>query len=87
MKINVLKKADREIILEFETSDMTIPNLITDVLLKDKDVVFAGISKEHLEIGNPKLILKTQRKKAGEVLSKTLKSLTDEFSSIKSSIK
>ncbi len=87
MEITVLKKEDKEMILKFATSDMTIPDLIAVALLKDTDVLFAGIVKKHLDVGDPQLVLKTKKKKAADVLSKTLKELTDEFSSIKSSIK
>jgi DNA-directed RNA polymerase subunit L len=45
MKLNLIKEEDKELAIEFETSDFTIPDLIADELLEDSGVEFAGVSK------------------------------------------
>ncbi len=79
MKINVIKNEAKELVLEFETSDFSIPDLIAGELLKNEDVEFAGVAKDHPETGKPTLNLKTDKKKAQDVLEKALKSIDDEF--------
>ncbi len=87
MEIKILKNEGKELVLEFETFDTTIPELLAKSLLKDKDVEFAGISDDHIETIGRRLTLKTQKKKPKDALEKALEELEKEISSIKSSIK
>jgi DNA-directed RNA polymerase subunit L len=86
MKISVTKNEPKELVIEFETTDLTLPDLIASELLKNPDVEFAGVSKDHPEIGKPKLVLKTSKKKAVEVLGKSIGNLEEVFTEIKSEV-
>ena len=61
MKLNLIKDEDRELVIEFDTSDFTIPDLLADELLEDSNVEFAGVSKDHPETGKPVLVIKGKK--------------------------
>ena len=61
MKLNLIRNEDKELAVEFETSDFTIPDLIADELLEDPNVEFAGVSKDHSETGKPVLVIKSKK--------------------------
>ncbi len=61
MKLNLIKDEDKELIIEFDTSDFTIPDLIADELLEDSNIEFAGVSKDHPETGKPILVIKGKK--------------------------
>ena len=83
MKISIIKSEPKELIIEFETTDLTLPDLIASDLLKNPDVEFAGVSKDHPKIGKPRLVVKTSKKKAAEVLEKSISGLEEVFTEIK----
>ncbi|MCL5007787.1 MAG: hypothetical protein M1562_00865 [Candidatus Marsarchaeota archaeon] len=87
MEVKVTKKEAKEAVLEFDTLDTTIPDLLASALLKDKDVAFAGVERPHVETGHPSLVIKTNRKGAGEALERAIDSLNKELSAIKDSAK
>jgi len=86
MEIKVLKNESRELVVEFDTKDLTIPDLIVAELLTHNGVEFAGVTKEHPEAGKPRLTLKTDKKKAAEVFEKALEKIAENISDIKSKI-
>jgi DNA-directed RNA polymerase subunit L len=61
MKLNLVKEEAKEISIEFDTSDFTIPDLIADELLEDSNVEFAGVSKDHPETGKPVLVIRAKK--------------------------
>jgi DNA-directed RNA polymerase subunit L len=86
MKINVIKDETNELIIEFETSDLTIPDLIANQLQQNDDVEFAGVAKDHPEVGKPRLVLKTSKKKAKETFLKAIEQLDETMTELKSAI-
>jgi DNA-directed RNA polymerase subunit L len=86
MKITVVKDESNELIIDFDTSDYTIPDLIASQLQQNDDVEFAGVAKEHPEVGRPRLVIKTGKKKAKDALEKALKQLDETISELKASI-
>ncbi len=86
MKINVIKEESNELIIEFDTTDLTIPDLIASQLQQNDDVEFAGVAKDHPEVGKPRLVIKTGKQKAKTVLMKALEQLDDTITELKSSI-
>lgn len=84
--INVIKNESKELILEFENGDTTIPDLITAELANMDGVDFVGVDKDHPEVGKPKLVIKTSKKKASEMLEKALDSIDEQFTAIKKGI-
>lgn len=85
MKITVIKDESNELIIDFETSDLTIPDLIASQLQQNDDVEFAGVAKDHPEVGKPRLVLKTSKKKAKDVFVKAIDQLDDIMTELKSS--
>jgi DNA-directed RNA polymerase subunit L len=85
LKIKVLKDESKELTIEFETKDTTIPDLIVSELLDNDDVDFAGVAKDHPETGNAVLTLKS-KKKAKDVLLKAIESLDEQFASLKTQV-
>ncbi|MDE1865644.1 MAG: hypothetical protein KGH94_03355 [Candidatus Micrarchaeota archaeon] len=85
MKLNLIKEEDREIAIEFETSDFTIPDLIADELLEDSNVEFAGVSKDHPETGKPVLVIRGKKPKS--CLMDAIERLDKDFGEIKVSKK
>ncbi|MCL5101930.1 MAG: hypothetical protein M1544_01035 [Candidatus Marsarchaeota archaeon] len=84
--INVVKNESKELILEFEDGDTTIPDLIAAELLKNDDVSFTGVTKDHPETGKPQLVIKTEKKKAADALNKALENLDEWISEVKKGI-
>jgi DNA-directed RNA polymerase subunit L len=85
-EINIIKNESKELILEFENGDTTIPDLIAAEISENPDVVFTGVTKDHPETGKPQLIIKTGKKKASEVLEKALESIDEQISEIKKGV-
>ena len=84
--INVIKNESKELILEFEDGDTTIPDMIAAELSGNDDVIFTGVTKDHPETGKPQLIIKTNKKKAAETLEKALEALDEKIAEIKKGI-
>jgi DNA-directed RNA polymerase subunit L len=84
--INIIKNESKELILEFENGDTTIPDLITAEIAENPDVAFVGVTKDHPETGKPQLVIKTNKKKASEILEKALESIDEQISAIKKGI-
>ena len=86
MKINVIKNESNEMTIEFDTPDLTIPDLIASELLKNDDVEFAGVAKSHPEVGKPTLVIKTNKKKAKDALAKALDQIEEMAAELKSQL-
>jgi DNA-directed RNA polymerase subunit L len=61
LKVNMIKDEGKELVLEFETMEFTIPDLLADELLEDSGVEFAGASKDHPETGKPVLVIRAKK--------------------------
>ncbi len=86
MKIKVLRNEGKELDLEFEARDLTLPDLIASELLENQDVAFSGVSKDHPETGRPVLHLRTTKKKPADALVKSLEGIEEKFTKIKSAL-
>jgi DNA-directed RNA polymerase subunit L len=86
MKISIIKDESNELIIDFDTEDLTIPDLIASQLQQNPDVEFAGVGKDHPEVGKPRLVIKTGKKKAKDALQKALEELDETFAELKSGI-
>jgi DNA-directed RNA polymerase subunit L len=86
MDIKVLKSETKELVIEFDTSDLTMPDLLAAVLLENDDVEFAGVAKDHPETGKPVLTVKTGEKKAVEVVEKALGQIGERATGIKAGL-
>lgn len=84
MDYKILKNEKDELIIEFETLDLTVPDFIANYLLNNPNVKFAGVQKNHPEIDKPKLVIKTNgSKSAAELLKASIKDLKSELSEFK----
>lgn len=72
MEIKVLKKEKNY--LEIELDNLTVAELLRDMLWQDKATEIAGWKREH-PTKNPHLILKTQGKEAKKVLLETIEKI------------
>lgn len=82
MKINVKRDEGKELDIEFETSDLTIPDLLASELLTSDSVEFAGVSKDHPETGKPLLVIKSKRSAKSDLL-KAIESIDANFAELK----
>ncbi len=85
MKINVLKDESKELMIEFDTKDLTFPDLIASALVAKDETEFAGVSKDHPETGNAVLVLKSRKQAKAELL-KALEEIEEQFSELKSQL-
>ena len=86
MEIKVLKNEGKELIIEFESSDLTFPDLLAHELMNDSDVTFAGVSKDHPEVGKPTLVIRTNRKSASAALDGAMDRIGDNVKELKSGV-
>jgi DNA-directed RNA polymerase subunit L len=85
MKIKVLKDETKELMIEFDTKDLTIPDLIASELLTEDDTEFAGVSKDHPETGNVTLVLKSKKNAKSELL-KAIGRIDEKISELKAQV-
>lgn len=64
MELKIIEDEPKSMILEFSQADRGIAELIKDRLTANRDVDFAGVIKEHPEIGQPRLVVKANKPKA-----------------------
>ena len=86
MEIKVVKDEAKELVLQFGTKDLTIPDLLAHELLGDSDVTFAGVSKEHPEVGEPLLVVKTNRKKAVDAVTSAIDRINDSIKEMRAGV-
>jgi DNA-directed RNA polymerase subunit L len=85
MYIKIIKDESNEVWLEFQDGDLTIPDLIASALLEKGNVEFAGVRKDHPEIGKPILVVKA-KKNAGEELLKSIQELEENIKELESQL-
>lgn len=86
MKAELIKNESKELILEFEDRDLTVPELLAGRLSQNDDVLFAGVAQDHPEVGRPRLVLKTEKHNALTTLSKSLDDLEEDLSDLKAKL-
>jgi DNA-directed RNA polymerase subunit L len=85
MKINIKKDEGKELDIEFEAPDLTVPDMIAKELLTNDSVEFAGVLKDHPEVGKPLLVIKSKKSPKSDLL-KALSSIDENFADLKSQI-
>lgn len=83
MALKYIVNEKNHIEVEFEGEDITIPALLKEVLLNNKDVEFVTYLVGHPERDNPKLVIKTSKKDAKEVLKGAFNEAIDILSEMK----
>jgi DNA-directed RNA polymerase subunit L len=85
MKIEIKKDEGKELDIEFDTPDLTIPDLIASELLTNDNVEFAGVSKDHPEVGKPLLVVRSKKSAKSDLL-KALQSIDEQFTALKAQL-
>lgn len=85
MKINLIRNESKELAIEFETTEFTIPDLLADELLEDPNVEFAGASKDHPETGKPVLVIRGKKDPRASLLA-AIGRIDDNLAKLKSQI-
>ena len=61
MEVKIIEDEPKSVVIEFVDADRGVAELIKDRLTDNKDVDFAGVVKEHPEIGMPRLVVKAAK--------------------------
>ena len=85
MKLNYIEDEPKSIILEFEDSDRSLPEIIKSRLVENTDVEFAGVVKDHPDIAKPRLIVRSS-KNVKAILAKVVEQLQDDIKELSSSL-
>lgn len=83
--MKVLKEESKELVIEFDTRDLTIPDLIANELLSDSNTEFAGVSKDHPETGNAVLAIRSKKNAKSELL-KAIERIDGHVTELKKSV-
>ncbi|EET90201.1 MAG: hypothetical protein UNLARM2_0640 [Candidatus Micrarchaeum acidiphilum ARMAN-2] len=86
MEAKIIKNDSKELQIEFEDGDITIPDLIVNAVINDKDVEFAGVEKDHPEVGKPRLVIKTLKKHPAKIVEEAIESIEKDTETIKKMI-
>jgi DNA-directed RNA polymerase subunit L len=86
MDIKAIKEESKELMIEFDTGDLTIPDFIAHELQNDNDVTFAGVNKDHPDVGKPILVVKTNRKKAADAVSSAIGRIKENIQEMRAGI-
>lgn len=85
MKINIVEDEPKSLMIEFEDADRGVPELIKNELLKNKDVEFAAVAKEHPETSWPRLIVKSS-KSARSLVLKAIESVQEQVDELEAKL-
>ena len=61
VEVKVETKEKNHVEITFVDDDLAMAKAIREELLQDSDVEFAGVVKEHPEVGHPKLVIRTKK--------------------------
>jgi DNA-directed RNA polymerase subunit L len=86
MDIKIVRNDGKELVIEFQSKDMTFPDLVAHELQNDSDVSFAGVAKEHPEVGVPVLAIRTSKKSAVAALESALERIKENAKELKSAM-
>ena len=78
MELKITEDNKKGMTIEFIDADRGIADLIKAKLMQNKDVDYAGVVKEHFEVSNPKLVIKTS-KNAKTLVLKAVEEVEDEL--------
>ncbi|MEM5843564.1 MAG: RpoL/Rpb11 RNA polymerase subunit family protein [Candidatus Aenigmatarchaeota archaeon] len=87
MEVNILKKEGNTLLVELKGESETFANLIREELWNVKGVIEAAHIKEHPELAEPKIWIKTDGLDPMEALKIAVENLLKKFEEIKKSYK
>ncbi len=78
MKLNIIEDEPKSMIIELLDADRGIADLIRDNLAKRSDIDFVSVVKIHPDVGQPRLVIKSNKNVRTAVL-KALEEVQDEL--------
>ena len=87
MDLKVIKEDEKTLIVEAKGESTTITNLISKELWNDSSVSEAANIKEHPYLGEPKILVKTNRGSPRVALEKSTTRLLDQTSEFREEFK
>lgn len=85
MKIKIVEDETKSLVIEFEGYDRAVPELLKNRLMENKDVEFVSATKEHPELGWPRLMVKSSKNAKTQVL-KAIEEVEDEMKELAAAI-
>jgi DNA-directed RNA polymerase subunit L len=85
MKLNIVEDGKKGVVIEFVDVDKGVADLIKAKLMQNKDVDYVGVVKEHFEVSNPKLLIRSG-KNAKTLVIKAVEELEDEMKELSSQV-
>ena len=82
MPISIIEDTPKSLVVEFQGIDRGIAEAIADKLQNAEGIDFAGVEKEHPEIGNPRLVVKAS-KNPKALVSKAIDEILEEVEQLK----
>ncbi|MGC8548019.1 MAG: RpoL/Rpb11 RNA polymerase subunit family protein [Candidatus Micrarchaeia archaeon] len=82
MPISIIEDTPKSLVIEFQGIDRGVAEAIADKLQNAEGIDFAGVEKEHPEIGNPRLVVKAS-KNPKALVSKAIDELLEEVEQLK----
>ena len=68
MKLNIIEDETKSMIIELVDADRGIADLIRDRLAEKKDIEFVSVIKTHPDVGQPRLIVKSNKNARAAIL-------------------
>ena len=87
MEVKVIKKEKNYLEIELVGEDISFANALRGFASENEDVEFASCNREHPQIGNPKIILRTVKKNPLKILEAAAKTLSGEAEKFQKAIK
>jgi len=85
MKLNIIEDEPKSLIVEFEDTDRGVAELIKGKLQDKADVEFVAVTKTHLEVGKPRLIVKSNKNPKKLVID-AIEEIRDELKDFKAQL-
>lgn len=77
VEVKVERREKNHVEITFVGEDIAMVKAIREGLLQSGDVEFAGVVKEHPEVGHPKLIVKTKKGNPVKLVAKAAEKIAD----------
>ncbi len=83
MEVRTIKETENELLIELPGESETFANLIKEELWNVAGVIEAAFIKEHPELSEVKIWIKTENIKPREALKKAIKNLIEKLENLK----
>jgi DNA-directed RNA polymerase subunit L len=87
MELKVRNNKPNYLEVEFVGQDIAIPSAIKEKLISHKDVEFASAKNEHSQVGNPVLVVRTDKESALDLVMEAIDQIENDAEEFKKSLK